>query len=263
MRIPAIVRSTAERWSRNSSFMARLPQQFGRRPIYLSAANHLAVLKPGEAKFEEYLLGFATRFVDPGSIAWDIGANMGMFTFPAAHIAASVIAFEPDPFNLLLLQRSAAANPDLDVTIIPAAVAEEVGTGRLQIPERGRSANALEGGASGSQMGGVRETMTVMTVSLDWMLERFPAPHFIKCDAEGAEVWILQGATELLAKARPVINMEMPCENAATCADIYRRNDYVVFDARAAIDPAKPLAKLDAWETLAIPREKIEQFAGR
>lgn len=124
--IPAPLRVAAERLGRNLVFKSRLPSRFGRRPIYLSTGNHLAVLKFGDAKFEPYLLGFADRFVSELSNVWDIGANMGLFAFPAAHRAAkgSVLAIEPDPFNQLILHRTRLCreNADLNVTVLPAAV---------------------------------------------------------------------------------------------------------------------------------------------
>ena len=105
--------------------------------------------------------------------------------------------------------------------------------------------------------------LTVMTVTLDWIYERFPPPNFIKCDAEGAETWILQGAEKVLSNARPVINMEMPKENAIACKAIFERQDYVTFSAYDPIALGKELTKIDSiWEVLAIPREKVEQLVG-
>ena len=267
--IPAPIRWAAERFSRNIVFRSRLPARFGRRSIYLSPGNHLAVLKPGVNRFETYLLGFAERFVDIGSVVWDIGANMVIFAFPAAHKAGAsgfVLAIEPDPFNQLILQRTRSHpdNVDLNITILPAAVSREIGTAELQIPKRGRSANRLEGGVQGTQTGGVRERLTVMTVTLDWLADRYPAPQFIKCDAEGAEAWILEGASKLLKTARPIINMEMPKENAEISKAIFASNGYGTFSAYDPITPSNELATIDTiWEVLAVPREQVAKLAGR
>lgn len=261
-------RAALERLGRNYVFKAKLPARYGSRPIYLSSGNHLAVLKPGEAKFDKHLLNFVDRFVEPGKPAWDIGANMGLFCIPAAHKAqgGQILAFEPDPFNVLLLRRtlSLAENAKLNVEVLPAALSDTVGVAQLLIPVRGRSANSLAGGAHGTQMGGVRDRFAVVTVTADWALERYPAPAFVKCDAEGAEEWILRGATRLLREARPVMIMEMPQENAAACKAILDANDYACFSAYAPVDPKAELAQIDSsWDTLLIPREKVASFAGR
>ncbi|MEO9131640.1 MAG: FkbM family methyltransferase [Sphingomonas sp.] len=259
-----LLRTTAEYVSRRITFKAHLPARFGRRPIYLSPGNHLAVLKPGDAKFEQYLLGFAERFVGPDDVVWDIGANMGMFAVPAAHRAKFTLCFEPDPFNLDLLHRTQAVNPDLRMDVLPVALADTIGIAKLAIPIRGRSANSLAGVNYGTQMGGVRQHYSVMTVPADWVLERYPAPTFIKCDAEGAETMILRGASKVLADARPVIVIEMPSANAKDCAAIFKANDYVTMSAYGPIDPANTVDDIsETWDTLAIPQEKLAAMIGR
>lgn len=258
------IRHMAERASRNVTIRSRLPKRFGRRRIYLSPGNHLAVLKFGDAKFEAYLLGFVDRFLDKESVVWDIGANMGIFAFPAAHVSKYTLGFEPDPFNLRLLQRTREANRDLEVEFLPVALADKVGSSRLNIPERGRSANSLENVNYGTQMGGVRGSMAVLTVSADWVLDHYPAPTFVKCDAEGAELMILQGGRRLLGETRPVIVIEMPNENAAACASIFLDNDYKLFSAYQPIDPDAAITNIeDVWEVLAIPSEKVLEYRGR
>jgi FkbM family methyltransferase len=262
--LPPFIRNLAERLSRNVTFPARLPKRFGRRKIWLSPGNHLAVLKPGEAKFEGYLLDFAERFVNPGDVVWDIGANMGMFAIPAAHRAAFTLAIEPDPFNQNLLHKSMAANPDLKIDILPAALSNSFGIAKFDIPVRGRSANSLAATNFGTQTGGVRQEFSVLTVTADWVLDHFPKPDFIKCDAEGAETWILEGAARLLAEVRPVIIIEMPNENADACAAIFKANRYVMTSSYTPVDPAKLVDDIhDVWDVLAIPEEKLAGLVGR
>jgi FkbM family methyltransferase len=261
--LTSLVRRIAERLSRNVRFRARLPAKFGRRPIWLSPGNHLAVLKPGDAKFEGYLLGFAERFVAPGSVVWDVGANMGMFALPAAHRAKFVLAFEPDPFNQLLLYKTIAANPDVTIKVLPAALADKVGTANFSIPVRGRSANHITEVDYSTMTDGEREQYTVMMVSADWVLDHYPAPDFIKIDAEGAEEMILRGATRLLAEIRPVIIIEMPAENAKACADIFRANEYVMTSSYTPVDPTKLVDDIsETWDVLAIPKEKLAGLVG-
>lgn len=264
------LRRLAERLARPITITRRLPADFGRRRIVLSPANRLRALDPSPERFEPTLFSYARRFVKPGMAVWDIGANMGCFALPAAHRACApeasgqVLAIEPDPFNQMLLHRSRALNPDMDLTVVPAALSAAVGLAELQIAERGRAANSLADAAHGSQMGGLRDRYRVVTLTLDWLCDHFTAPDLIKCDAEGAEVWILQGGQRLLSSKRPAIIMEVPRENAAACTALFHGHDYTLFAAEEPIDPAREIHAIgDAWEIIAVPRERLSQYEAR
>ena len=146
------------------------------------------------------LLDSARRFVRIGASVWDVGANCGLFTFAAAHLAGSggyVLAVEPDTFLASLLNRSsAAATPDTaDTDVLVCAVSDTVGVADLGIAARGRSANAI--GVGRSQTGGFRGTQSTVTVTLDWLAERFRRPDVIKIDVEGHELRVLEGGSEV------------------------------------------------------------------
>ncbi len=260
-----ILRTIAERASRNISFKTHLPARFGRRPIYVSPANQLAIWKPGNAKFQDFLLGFVDRFVTSDMVVWDVGANMGMFLLPAAHRARQVVGFEPDAFNQLLLNRTRMANPDLAIDIVPTAVADQVGIAQFDIAVRGRSSSALTAVNSGSQTGGVRQSTNVVTLSLDWALDHFPAPDFVKIDAENAEGAILRGAARLLRDVRPVMAVEVSRPSSPECEALFAANDYAVFSAYEPIDPAKAITHDPylASDVIAVPQERVEALVGR
>lgn len=260
-----ILRTIAERASRNISFKAHLPARFGRRPIYVSPGNQLAIWKPGNAKFQDFLLGFVDRFVTSDMVVWDVGANMGMFLLPAAHRARQVVGFEPDAFNQLLLNRTRAANPDLSIDIVPCAVSDQVGIAQFDIAVRGRSSSGLAAVNNGTQTGGVRQSINVVTLSLDWALDHFPPPDFVKIDAETAEALILRGAARLLRDVRPVKAVEIGRPSSPECESLFVANDYAVFAAHEPIDPAKAMTRdiYAAFDVIAVPRERVSALAGR
>jgi FkbM family methyltransferase len=52
------------------------------------------------------LFDFSEKFARTGDVVWDVGANVGMFTFACAFRAGSsghVVAIEPDAFLVDLL----------------------------------------------------------------------------------------------------------------------------------------------------------------
>ena len=56
------------------------------------------------------------------------------------------------------------------------------------------------------------DTIQVNAVSLDKYVQTVPAPDFVKCDVEGAEVEVFRGAQSLLTQKRPGILCEMRSE---------------------------------------------------
>ena len=73
------------------------------------------------------LFDFAREFVHAGSVVWDVGANVGLFSIAAAQragVRGKVVAIESDIWLAALLRKSAAVQPPMSarVQVIPAAV---------------------------------------------------------------------------------------------------------------------------------------------
>jgi len=208
-----MLRAIAERLSRGRSFRYRLPQIYGGCRMYISPEAGLRYWLPGRAlRTDQKLLMNAAETVKSGSVVWDVGANMGLFSFAAAGLAGTqgrVFALEPDAVMAMLLLRSARLNPAAaSVEFIPCAVSDSIALAHFNIARRSRTSNFLEGFGM-SQTGGVRETETVLTISLDWLAEQIPPPDVLKIDVEGAELNVLRGASQMLKDQRPVLIFEM------------------------------------------------------
>jgi FkbM family methyltransferase len=221
----------------------------------VSAANQLAVYKPGQAGFDSMLLDWARNLVSPGMNVWDVGANMGLFTFPAAALGAHLVSFEPDPFNLELLHSSRAMNPDLDVQVVPAAAAKTAGLATFNVSNRGRSTNGLAHVEQSTQTGGVRHTYNVMTVTLDAMLQTMPRPDLIKIDTEGAEIEVIHGADTILREVRPSWIIEIQASNGSEIWNIMSSANYSCFDAELAGYPARDSVE-GVYNALFVPEER-------
>ena len=115
---------------------------------------------------------------------------------------------------------------------------------------RGRASNFLTQAGGSSQHGGVRETTSVITITLDWLLEQVAAPNVLKIDVEGAEINVLLGAEHVLAEARPVVLIEVYGPSSQIITEIFQRNSYTLFDW-----DSKPRSRVDcaSFNTLAIP----------
>lgn len=253
----SLLRTVAERLSRGRSFRYRLPQIYGGCRFYITPEAGLRYWMPRRGiKADETLLGNAAETVKSGNVVWDVGANMGLFSFAAAGLAGAhgrVYAFEPDAVMARLLRRSARLNPHAaPVEVIPCAVAENVALAHFQIAQRSRASNALEGFEL-SQTGGVRETQTVLTVSLDWLAERLPPPDVLKIDVEGAELAVFHGAQQLLKTKHPIVIFELTRPNWNQESQLLRDLGYTLFDSDLPPSERQPLTG-PACNILAIPK---------
>lgn len=248
-------RTALEQFSRNRSFTRRLPAEFGRAPIVVSPDASLAYWKPG---LRSNLFDFAREFVEPGSVVWDVGANVGLLSIAAAQqsgASGQVIAIEADVFLVGLLRRSATlqAKTAAPIQVIPAAAYNSLGIVSFHVAERGRATNFLDGLSGSTQTGGVRETVSVVSLTLDWLLERSRAPDVLKIDVEGAEVGVLRGAERLLATARPVLLLEANADSRAEVTAILLRHGYRFYDWDAPAGPQRVEVESTCFNTLAIP----------
>lgn len=235
-----------------------MPRDFGGGSIYVSPDASLKFWKPNIRKADPALFDWASEFVRPGDIVWDIGANVGLFTFAAASRsgkAGHVLAVEADTTLAALLQRSARRRPEghSAVSVLPVAVGGRVDVTSFLISERGRSTNHLGHVAGSTQTGGVREATLTVTTTLDWLLERLPPPNVIKIDVEGAENHVLEGATQILSGVRPLIICEVHSANADLVAGTFLRHGYDMYDLAADRASRKRL-ELPAFNTLAVPK---------
>lgn len=129
----------------------------------------------------------------------DGGAHIGLATlyFKMLYPQARVLAFEPQPDNFALLQQNVADNLLSDVTLFPAALADQVGTRHLHFDATEEqwlsSASFLAGAWTGSQK---TTSVAVSTLPLSQFLTE--PISLLKLDTEGAEQMILQAAASKL-----------------------------------------------------------------
>ncbi len=223
-----MLRTLAERLSRNVVFRRRLPRDLGGRFIYVTPGSALSFWYPNlECADTGHLMDIVRRFVLQDSAVWDIGANVGLFSFSSAAKARSVLAIEPDPWLAALLNRSASAITN--VRVLSAAATDTVGVGELNIAQRGRATNFMSGFGT-SQTGGVRSRHSVVTVTLDWLVERFPVPDVVKIDVEAGERLVFEGARSLFARARPTVVCEVAKQNSSWVTDFLLSLGYSFLD---------------------------------
>jgi FkbM family methyltransferase len=150
--------------------------------------------------------------VPPGSWAVDVGANTGVMTGQLCRAVGRrglVWAIEPLPLNVSRLDQLRSANDLPQLQVFDCALAGTDGRASL------RTAGPTGGAYASLTASWIDEgRVDVATRTLDGLV----AEHehrlagrrlaFLKIDAEGAELEILDGAAETLARHRPVVFCE-------------------------------------------------------
>jgi FkbM family methyltransferase len=120
-----------------------------------------------------------------------------------------IFSFEPDPEVAARLRRNIARNNLSNIAVVEAGVWSEKGAKNFVLaasssPDRG-TGKIAPGGKVGISVG---------CVTLDGFTKSSPPPDAVKCDVEGAELEVLNGAWTMLRTKRPWILCEM--HSAAT-----------------------------------------------
>lgn len=157
-----------------------------------------------EAKKHEPELAVLNNLVPTGRAAIDIGANRGYYSYALSKLASRVEAFEPNP----VLASFAAKKLRPRVRVHEVALSHREGRGVLYIPrtERGVSLHLL------ASLHRVHpsyrwDEIEVSLATLDSY--RYGNVGFIKIDAEGSEMDIVDGARETISRCRPVMLIEL------------------------------------------------------
>jgi FkbM family methyltransferase len=167
-------------------------------------------------KYEDMLEQVYMSVLRRGGCAIDIGAHIGRHSIPMAKAIGSsgkVYAFEPLPkiFNVLEENCLSIANAKKNhgtIQCFRTALGDANGeTSFVYVPDFPEFSGFER---RKYHMPDIRsEEIMVPVVKLDSYIDEIDNVQFIKIDAEGGELSILRGATNLIKKYRPVISFEL------------------------------------------------------
>lgn len=189
---------------------------------------------------------FLQSQIHPGMVIYDVGANCGqmaLFFARATGPSGRVLAFEPVPENAARLRRNLDLNHLTQAEAFEVAVAADHQPKRFHMNSGSHTMGTLATTASGQQCWD--QAMEVRCLTLDSLLDRYPAPHLLKIDVEGGGAGVLEGARRIVEEQAPLLYFELHAggEDAPellALRDLRDRLGYHFIGLDAPGDPLRP-----------------------
>lgn len=222
-------------------------------PVYLRLVRNFSyvvnsgLVEPGQTA----LMTTVIKRTSP-QVFWDVGANIGFYSwlFLSQNPSGQALLLEPEPENVMLLQRTIERARLKGATCLAIAASDQIG--------RMAFARDLVSGATGGFVGdedpfiarhyGLEAPVTtVATTTLDELACHQPPPDLVKIDVEGAERWVLGGAQNVLADFGPIVFFESS-QHRPEVMHLFRQHGYDVFPSSSpTADPS------DSSDFIAVP----------
>jgi len=187
-------------------FEAMLP---GGGRVHLHPRETLGFATILNGGFETAEISCAIELATPGTTAFDVGANIGIYSVALGRAVGrdgQVIAVEPDRANVSRLWENLALNSIANVRVVEAAAGDNDQVVELRLADDGAYNSVVQIEVGHSVVG----TTIVQSVRLDQVWEDLghPAVSFVKIDVEGAEALVLRGARAMITSSYPAILIE-------------------------------------------------------
>jgi FkbM family methyltransferase len=154
------------------------------------------------------------RHLPPGGVLIDVGAHIGYHSLKAATEvgpAGHVIAVEPNPATLRVLRENIRASGATTVRVEPVACSNAEGTLEFFAAAEANTGESSLSRENASGAGQIAGSYRVRAKTLDAIVKdaALSRVDVIKIDVEGAEMLVLQGARETLARYHPALIVEV------------------------------------------------------
>lgn len=162
---------------------------------------------------DQRMLVFYRQFIQPGELAFDVGANVGNRTKVFLALKARIVAVEPQAACLKRLHRRYGAYSQL--TIVPKLLGASEGSAGLRIANVDTLSSVAPDWVEAVQASGRfssyqwQEPIDVAMTTMDQLIDQHGRPAFIKIDVEGYEQQVLEG----LSHPVPCLSFEFAPES--------------------------------------------------
>ena len=216
-------------------------------------------LEPGISKLIKNIAKELNVQNDQGCF-FDVGANVGLYTWEVNKICRyrKILAFEPDPENIKLLEKTLSVANLQNLEIYKCALSNQVG----EISFFQDKLTSATGCVAGKDKPWVEQYLNtsaneirVKTNTLDSVVSKNKDPSLIKIDVEGHEFEVLQGGTNTLTYMKPLLIIESFPPNQGTVLTFLDKIGYKLLDADRHTSINSQTTNLFAWH----PKGPIEE----
>ena len=187
-----------------------------------------SIAKGGPARYQYQVRDRSMQYVKNRRFAFDIGANVGLWSRDLCEHFDTVIAFEPVAMFRECLKLNVTKE---NLLVEPVALGDEETMVNMIITEDNMGHTHVDPASIGSGNVPVR--------CLDNL--RFPIVDYMKIDCEGFEYKIIQGAEQTIKRCRPIIVVEQKPH------DMYRQHQHAAIGLLQSYGMTKLDQVKDDW----------------
>ena len=208
-------------------------------------------LEPGISKLVSKIAKELDNLNDQGCF-FDVGANVGLYSWEVRKVSPhrKIMAFEPDPENIKLLEKTLNGANFQNVEICKCALSNQL----AEISFFQDTLTSATGCVAGKDKPWIEQYLNscaneirVKTETLDSVVIPDRTPSLIKIDVEGHEIEVLQGGRNTLSKAKPLMIMESFPPKQSTVLSLLNELGYYSIDADHHASMNRKTTNLFAW----------------
>jgi FkbM family methyltransferase len=208
-------------------------------------------LEPGISKLVSKIAKELDNQNDQGWF-FDVGANVGLYSWEVRKVSLhrKILAFEPDPENIKLLEKTLNEANFQNVEIYKCALSNQL----AEIPFFQDTLTSATGCVAGKDKPWIEQYLNscaneiqVRTETLDSVVRPDRTPSLIKIDVEGHEIEVLQGGRNTLTEAKPLLILESFPPKQSTVLSLLDELGFHSMDADRHVSINPKTTNLFAW----------------
>ena len=183
---------------------------------------------------------------------FDVGANVGLYTWKVRDVCPlrKILAFEPDPANIQLLEKTLIEAKLQNLVIFKCALSNRGGEVMFSQDRLTSATGCVSGNDKPwveQYLNGSSNEISVKTETLDSVVRKNKIPSLIKIDVEGHEIEVIEGGKHTLSEVKPLLIIESFPPKKDAVLSLLHNLEYRTIDADRHVSISHQTNNLFAW----------------